>query len=224
MVNRDLDLAAMRENYELGSLDIDSVAADPLSQWKIWFDEAVAAKLLEPNAAVVSSVDEQGFPQSRVLLIKGTDEHGLIFYTNYSSAKAQEFHRCAKAALLFSWLDLQRQVRMSGVVEKVDEAVSDAYFASRPRESQIGAWASPQSAVITSRSVLETRAAQSVERFGTEAIPRPDNWGGYRFVASRVEFWQGRPSRLHDRIVYTRTPGSVSAGTVGKWQLSRLAP
>ncbi len=212
-------LADLRKNYSLGSLDATDVDADPIRQFQTWFSQALDAQLPEPNAMTVATVDAEGRPAARILLIKGVDERGFVFFTNYDSRKGRELAARPHAALLFHWIELERQVRIEGRVEKTSDAESDAYYQSRPLGSRIGAWASEQSAVIDSRAQLEAREREISAQYG-DAPPRPPHWGGYRVVPDAIEFWQGRPSRLHDRIRYTRD--SAQAGTA--WRIERLAP
>ena len=202
--------------YDVGTIDAASMHVDPIEQWRLWFDAAMAADVYEPNAMVVATVDKGGWPHARNLLVKDVDERGFVFYTNYESAKAAELESAGKASLLFSWLPMHRQVRVVGTVARVDAEQSDAYFASRPRGSQLGAWASPQSDLIADASVLE-RAVQDVEaRFADTEVVRPPFWGGYRLAPVMFEFWQGRPSRLHDRLRYVYRDGA--------WHIDRIAP
>ncbi|HWX10949.1 MAG TPA: pyridoxamine 5'-phosphate oxidase [Trinickia sp.] len=211
-----ITLAELRKDYARGSLDENSVDTDPIHQFQLWLEQALDAQLPEPNAMTVATVDAEGRPSARILLIKGVDERGFVFYTNYESRKGRELTGNPHASLLFHWIELERQVRIEGVVEKTSAEQSDAYFASRPLASRIGAWASEQSSEIATRAELEAREKAFAERFG-ENPPRPPHWGGYRLVPDRIEFWQGRPSRLHDRILYTRQADN-------RWQISRLSP
>ena len=210
-------LADLRKTYSLGSLDAADVDPDPIRQFQTWFAQALDAKLPEPNAMTVATVDEQGRPAARILLIKGVDERGFVFFTNYESRKGRELSANPHAALLFHWIELERQVRIEGKVELTSAEESDAYFNSRPLGSRIGAWASEQSTVIPNREMLEAREREITAQYG-EAPPRPPHWGGYRLVPEAIEFWQGRPSRLHDRIRYTRESASAA------WKIERLAP
>lgn len=209
-------LADLRKSYERGELDEKHALPDPLDQFDLWMKQAMQAQLPEPNAMTLATVDPDGRPSTRVVLIKGFDARGIVWYTNYDSRKGRALAAHPFAALQFHWVELERVVRIEGQVEKVDAAESDAYYQSRPLASRIGAWASPQSEVIGSRSVLVARAAEAGIRHGLRP-PRPPHWGGYRLQPQRWEFWQGRPSRLHDRLLYTREPD-------GHWSLSRLAP
>ncbi len=211
------DLASHRFEYETAGLDVGDLDPEPITQWHLWFAQAVDAGCVEPNAFVLGTVDADGSPQSRYLLARGADPRGFSFFTNYESAKSIEMTARPVASLLFSWLQLHRQVRVVGGVERVPESESDEYFASRPRMSQIGAWASPQSTVLNSRHELDRRVAEAVARFeGDGLVPRPAHWGGWLLKPTVVEFWQGRPSRLHDRLRY-RLVG-------GRWLIERLAP
>lgn len=211
-----MDLADLRLEYDVGTIDAVSMNADPIEQWRLWFDAAMQADVYEPNAMVVATVDEGGWPHARNLLVKDVDERGFVFYTNYESAKAAELESAGKASLLFSWLPMHRQVRVVGTISRVSSEQSDTYFASRPRGSQIGAWASPQSDLIADASVLE-RAVQDVEaRFADTEVTRPPFWGGYRLAPVMFEFWQGRPSRLHDRLRYVYRDSA--------WHIDRIAP
>lgn len=212
------DIAALRRNYSLQSLDKTDVLPDPVAQFAHWFQEAMRSQLIEPNAMTLATADLQGRPSARTVLLKEFDKQGFVFYTNYESRKGNDLAANPQAALLFTWLELERQIRIEGAVEKVSPEESRAYFQSRPLGSQIGAWASPQSRAITDRSVLETRAAQlQAEHADAEALPLPPFWGGYRLRPNWFEFWQGRESRLHDRICYRLEGGE-------RWNIQRLAP
>ncbi|MBR8314852.1 pyridoxamine 5'-phosphate oxidase [Burkholderia dolosa] len=211
-------LADLRINYSRASLDEADVAPDPFAQFDRWFNEALAAKLPEPNTMTLATVGADGRPSARIVLIKGVDERGFVFFTNYESRKGRELAAHPYAALLFYWIELERQVRIEGRIEKTSAEESDRYFASRPLGSRIGAWASEQSAVIDSRATLEAREKAVAERFGDDP-PRPPHWGGYRVVPDAIEFWQGRPSRLHDRLLYT-----CDASAPQGWTISRLSP
>lgn len=207
-----------RKSYERAALDEHGIDRDPFQQFTIWYDEAVAAGLPEPEAMTLSTATLEGQPSARIVLLRGYDERGFCFFSNYSSQKGQELAANPYAAVTFHWVELERQVRISGRVEKVTEAESDAYFQSRPSQSRIGAWSSPQSNVISSRDALEDMFKKYQEQYLDEtAIPRPKHWGGYRVIPERIEFWQGRPNRLHDRLRFIRIDQ-------GPWTLQRLAP
>jgi pyridoxamine 5'-phosphate oxidase len=209
-------LAELRKSYERAELDEAASDADPRLQFERWLDEAIAAQLPEPNAMTLATVGPDGRPSTRVVLIKGCDARGIVWFTNYESRKGRELAVNPYAALQFHWVELERVVRIEGKVEKVDAAESDAYFATRPLDSRIGAWASPQSRVIASRAVLVAAAAKYGAQF-LLAPPRPPHWGGFRLVADAWEFWQGRRSRLHDRLRYR-------PDDAGGWLRERLAP
>ena len=216
MTDKSRAIADLRKSYERDELDESASAADPLQQFERWFQQALAAELPEPNAMTVATVGADGRPSTRVVLIKGYDARGIVWYTNYDSRKGRELAGNPYAALQFHWVELERTVRIEGRVEKVSDEESDAYFHSRPLDSRIGAWASPQSQVIPNRTVLVTNAA----KYGAQYLlnpPRPPHWGGYRLVPDAWQFWQGRRSRLHDRLRYTLQAD-------GGWLRERLAP
>ncbi|HEY6511440.1 MAG TPA: pyridoxamine 5'-phosphate oxidase [Burkholderiaceae bacterium] len=208
-------LAELRKSYERHELDEASCKDDPLRQFETWLEQALEAQLPEPNAMTLATVGPDGRPSTRIVLIKGIDARGLVWYTNYDSRKGRELAHQPQAALQFHWVELERVVRIEGRVEKISAEESDAYYATRPLDSRLGAWASPQSQPIASRAVLVGNAAKAAARHGLNP-PRPPHWGGYRLVPDRWEFWQGRRSRLHDRVRY-----SLEAG---RWIRQRLAP
>lgn len=211
----DISIADIRKDYKLQSLNETDVAANPIEQFTKWWTEAVNSNIDEVNAMTLATVNKDGQPSARIVLLKGYDENGFIFFTNYLSDKAKELAQNTNAALVFFWKELERQVRIEGTVEKVSPEESDAYFASRPTGSKIGAWASHQSAVIEYRQVIEQNVTRYTEIFGAD-VPRPDHWGGYIVKPTLMEFWQGRSSRLHDRIQYRNEQD--------KWLMERLAP
>lgn len=211
----EVKLADLRKDYALSALDESEVAAQPVTQFRQWLDQALAAQCLEPSAMSLATVGANGRPSSRIVLLKEFDERGLVFYTNYDSRKGRDLAVNPYAALLFHWVELERELRIEGRVERAEAAAADTYFASRPRLSRIGAIASPQSEEISGRRWLEQRFAEAQARFG-ESPPRPENWGGYRLIPDSFEFWQGRRSRLHDRIAYTAQGDG--------WKIARLAP
>jgi len=209
------NIADLRKSYERAELDEGASEADPLKQFALWFEQALHAQLPEPNAMTLATVGDDGRPSTRVVLIKGFDERGIVWFTNYDSRKGRELAARPFAALQFHWVELERVVRIEGRVDKVSAEESDAYFRTRPLDSRIGAWASPQSEVIPSRATLVAKAAKVSAQFLLNP-PRPPHWGGYRLTPDRWEFWQGRPSRLHDRLRYRLDAGS--------WLRERLAP
>lgn len=211
-----MSIADIRKDYQLKSLSEHEVDQNPFTQFSVWWNEAVQSEIDEVNAMALSTVTSVGKPSSRIVLLKGYDEQGFVFFTNYSSDKGQQLAQNNFAALLFFWKELERQVRIEGVVSKVSEEESDAYFNSRPLGSRLGAWASPQSQKISDREVLNKELTKFTEQFDQENIPRPAHWGGYRVRPNRIEFWQGRSNRLHDRILYEQDNDN--------WQISRLAP
>lgn len=210
-------VAALRREYALTSLDEGDLDADPIVQFTRWFEQALAAAVPEPNAMTVATATRDAVPSARIVLLKGFDARGFVFYTNYEGQKGRELAENPVAALVFHWVELHRQVCISGAVEKVTAEESDAYFRSRPRGSRLGAWASRQSSVLRGRDELEARLTALIEEYGEGDIPLPPYWGGYRVIPASVEFWQGRPSRLHDRLRYTRQPD-------GSWRIERLSP
>jgi pyridoxamine 5'-phosphate oxidase len=213
-----MNLADLRTTYTQGGLSETECETNPIDQFRLWFQQA--AELCrpgsEPNAMTLATATPDGIPSARVLLLKGFDERGFVFFTNYESRKGQEIETNPNAAMVFYWPELERQVRVSGTVERVSREESEAYFETRPRESQLGAWASRQSSVIGGREELEAQFRTKAESFNG-AIPTPPFWGGYRLIPQSIEFWQGRPSRLHDRLVYR----SIADGS---WQIERLSP
>jgi len=218
-------LADLRKNYSLGSLDVADVDPDPIRQFQTWFAQALDAKLPEPNAMTVATVDEAGRPAARILLIKGVDQRGFVFFTNYESRKGRELAANPHAALLFYWIELERQVRIEGKVELTSAEESDAYFNSRPLGSRIGAWASDQSTVIANREALEAREREVAAQYG-EAPPRPPHWGGYRLWAESVELWAEGAARIHDRARWQRSLKQTAGGTFEAvaWVATRLQP
>lgn len=214
------DLADLRREYARAELTHDHVADDPIEQFRFWFDEALDAEVREPNAMTLATAAPDGSPSARIVLLKGVDDRGFRFFTNYDSRKGTELAQTPHAALVFWWPPLERQVRVEGKVERLPDAESTEYFHSRPRGSQLGAWASPQSHVVESRAALEAKLEDvTAEYEERDTIPRPTHWGGYVVRPSAIEFWQGRPNRLHDRLRYRRPAPSTD-----EWTLDRLAP
>lgn len=212
-----MSVADLRKNYTKSGLIESDADPNPFKQFQQWFDQALAAQLPEPNAMTLATVAPDGKPSARIVLLKNFDPHGFVFYTNYSSHKGQQLQANPWAALVFWWAELERQVRIEGRVEKVSETESDAYFHSRPLGSQLGAWVSQQSQVINTREVLEVRLQELEEKYINQVVPRPTHWGGFRVIPTAIEFWQGRPNRLHDRLLYRRLDE-------GRWLIERLSP
>ncbi len=213
-----MNLRDRRIQYETAGLNFDDLDESPIQQWHAWYIEVVEAELPEPNAMAVGSIDTDGMPDSRIVLVRGFDDDGLTFFGNYNSAKGQQLDANPVASAVFPWIGLHRQVRVRGTVEMLPRHESDAYFASRPRDSQLGAWASPQSEVISGREVLDARHAEYSEKFAGAEVPRPPHWGGWLLIPDVFEFWQGRPNRLHDRFRYRRDD------VTQEWVIERLAP
>jgi pyridoxamine 5'-phosphate oxidase len=220
--NEPVTLASLREEYTLGGLAESDLDPDPVVLLQRWLDEAIRSGLYDPTAMVLSTVAATGCPSSRMVLLKGLTAEGLVFFTNYSSRKGEELAGQDACSVVFPWHPLQRQVRVEGAAGRLTDDENDSYFAGRPRESQLGAWASPQSKVVASREQLDARYAEAVTRFGDGPVARPPYWGGYRIVPHTFEFWQGRQGRLHDRFRYRFSPTAAAAGT--PWHAERLAP
>src|SRR4051794_23244287 len=210
-----MSIASLRQEYMRAGLSESDADRDPMRQFERWFEDALSAELPLPNAMTLATADASGKPSARVVLLKGLEGGGFVFFTNYASRKARELEARGAACLVFLWSPLERQVRIDGTLERVAAAESDAYYASRPLGARLSAWASPQSEAVASRSVLEKGLDEARRRYG-DAPPRPPHWGGYRVIPTEIEFWQGRADRLHDRLLYTRAKGS--------WTLARLAP
>ena len=211
------DIASLRRNYARSTLDESQVDPDPVRQFERWFADALAADVLEPNAMTLATASSDGVPSARIVLLKGVDARGFVFFTDYRSRKSAELAENPLAALAFLWKEIERQVRITGAVTRTSQAESEAYFRSRPVGSRIGAWTSHQSAVIANRGVLEDTLRVVQERFADGDVPLPTHWGGFRVVPDEIEFWQGRPDRLHDRLVYRRSED-------GAWHRERLQP
>ncbi|MEM6752684.1 MAG: pyridoxamine 5'-phosphate oxidase [Cyanobacteria bacterium P01_C01_bin.38] len=213
----DKNIADLRQDYTLQGLSETEIDSNPFAQFEEWFSQALNADILEPNAMTVATTTPEGKPSARMVLLKDFDARGFVFYTNYNSHKAQELAENPQAALVFWWAELQRQIRIYGRVEKISDSESDKYFYSRPFSSRLGAWASNQSEVIESREVLEQQLEELKQKYQDREIPRPPHWGGIRVIPAEIEFWQGRSSRLHDRLVYTRMEDN-------SWKIERLSP
>ncbi|HSC54897.1 MAG TPA: pyridoxamine 5'-phosphate oxidase [Phnomibacter sp.] len=211
------EIARIRKDYTLLSLDESSVSASPIDQFSQWWNEVVAANIDEKNAMTLATCGADGVPDARIVLLKGYDASGFVFFTNYDSAKSQQLLQNDKCTLLFFWKEMERQVRITGVAEKISDAESIAYFNSRPDGSKLGAWASPQSVAVAGKAWLKETFNFYMERFKHGQIPKPPHWGGWRIKPTRIEFWQGRPSRMHDRILYTQEADAT-------WKVERLAP
>ena len=210
------NIADIRKDYSLHELSENNVASNPIEQFAKWWNDAIESEIVEVNAMTLATSTKDGKPSARIVLLKGFEESGFIFFTNYESKKGEVISENPKAALIFFWKEIERQVRIEGTVEKISAEESDAYFFSRPEGSRIGAWASPQSKIINGRKILEDNAEKYTGEF-KNSIPRPPHWGGYRVMPQLIEFWQGRSNRLHDRIQYTKTDD-------GSWKVDRLAP
>lgn len=211
-----MNIGAIRTEYKQRQLSEADVAATPHQQFEIWWQEVINSNIEEPNAMTLSTVSADGQPSSRIVLLKGFDSNGLVFFTNYKSRKGREIAANNRVSLLFFWKELERQIRIDGIAEKIDAGQSDSYFLSRPTGSQIGAWASPQSEPVENREALDRLVNDMEQKFTDETLTRPDHWGGYIVKPARIEFWQGRPNRLHDRIEYS--------GNRNEWKVQRLAP
>ncbi|HLO88819.1 MAG TPA: pyridoxamine 5'-phosphate oxidase [Nostocaceae cyanobacterium] len=213
----DKSIADLRKDYTFQDLSERDIDPNPFAQFKIWFDQAVTAQLPEPNAMTLATCTPDGQPSARMVLLKDFDERGFILFTNYNSRKGQELAVNPQAALVFWWAELERQVRITGCVEKISAEESDIYFESRPANSRLGAWASNQSEIIPSQEFLQQKLQEFQSKYENQEVPRPPHWGGFRVVPQEIEFWQGRPSRLHDRLLYTRLQD-------GRWKIERLSP
>ncbi len=217
MDSRKLDIAALRHDYVAHGLRRSDLEADPIKQFSKWFGEAAEAEIRDVNAMSLATATTDGIPSVRIVLLKGVSERGFVFYTNYASEKGRQLEQNPRAALNLFWVQLERQIRISGPVEKTSQKESEEYFHARPIGSQLGAWASEQSEIIADRDVLEAQLKTATDRYGGGVIPLPPHWGGYRVVPETIEFWQGRTNRLHDRFRYSRQEN-------GPWQIDRLSP
>ncbi|QNL48568.1 pyridoxamine 5'-phosphate oxidase [Olivibacter sp. SDN3] len=215
-MHKETTINAIRTDYKRSKLTENEVKKNPIEQFKFWFEQAIKACVIEVNAMTLATVDREGSPSARIVLLKGVEDNGFVFFTNYNSQKGQDLIVNNKASLVFFWPDLERQVRIKGFVDKTSSEVSDSYFHSRPIGSQLGAWASPQSTIIADRAVLESNLERITQKYKSTSVPRPPHWGGYIVQPITVEFWQGRPNRLHDRILYTKKSNY--------WLIERLAP
>ncbi|WP_353133344.1 pyridoxamine 5'-phosphate oxidase [Pseudopedobacter sp.] len=217
MNEQKLNIRDLRQDYKSSSLSESDVAKNPIDQFALWFNHAIETHILEPNAMTIATVNEEGFPGTRVVLLKEFDQEGFTFFTNYNSQKGRDMERNPKVSLLFFWVELERQVRIEGIAKKISAEASEDYFHSRPHGSQLGAHASPQSTVIPNRDFLEDNLKSLEDKFKDSEVPKPEYWGGYKIYPKSIEFWQGRSNRLHDRIKYTLTGDN-------NWKIERLAP
>jgi pyridoxamine 5'-phosphate oxidase len=218
MTELNINIKNLRQDYRSSSLLEETVSKNPIEQFAIWFDEAVKAEILEPNAMTLATASKNALPSARIVLLKGFDEEGFTFFTNFNSHKGLELTENPFAALVFFWGDLERQIRIEGVVERISDEESKNYFHSRPKGSQLGAWASPQSKIIPHREFLDEKIQEMKHKYASdEVIPKPEHWGGYKVIPNQIEFWQGRSNRLHDRILYTQQKDE-------SWTIERLAP
>ena len=213
----DPSIADLRRDYSLMGLDRHDLLADPIAQFRLWLEQAIQARLPEPNAMILATVDASGAPAARIVLLKGLDDRGFHFFTNYESDKAKQMEVNPRVALVFHWIELERQVRLCGSVSRLTRGHTEAYFNTRPRGSRLGAWVSRQSEILDGREPLERRLAELEQQYPGEAVPAPPFWGGYAVAPTSIEYWQGRPNRLHDRFLYSRVSEAV-------WRLDRLSP